>query len=157
MLGRILERGGRLRPVEHERRHADLAQPLLGLVQEVLDDALARLVVNDEVGDVVALRRGVLGVEARVEVEPRAVLEEYVGVAGAGDDLLEEVARDVVGRQAALAVERARQAVFVLEAEDARLHDEERSVRSSEEGIRLKVRPCRPRSSTATSSPSGAS
>jgi hypothetical protein len=54
--------------------------------------------VDDELGDVVALRRGVLGMEPRVEVEPRAVLEEDVGVAGAGNDLLEQVAGDVVGR-----------------------------------------------------------
>ena len=39
-----------------------------------------------------------------------------------GDDLLEEVARDVVGRQAALAVQRAGEAVLVLEAEDPALH-----------------------------------
>ena len=51
-----------------------LAQALLGLMQELLDDALARLVVDDEVGDVVALGRGVLGVEADVEVEAGAVL-----------------------------------------------------------------------------------
>jgi len=38
-------------------------------------------------------------VEPGVEVEARAVLEEDVRVAGAGDDLLEEVPRDVVGRQ----------------------------------------------------------
>ena len=101
---------------------AVLAQPLLRLVQEVLDDTLARLVVDDELGDVVALGSGVLGMEAGVEVEPRAVLEEDVGVARPGDDLLEEVAGDVVGREAALAVEGAGQAVLVLEAEDPPLH-----------------------------------
>ena len=100
-----------------------LAQALLGLVQQVLDDPLAGLVVDDQLGDVVALGRGVLRVEAGVEVEPRAVLQEDVGVAGARDDLLEQVARDVVGRQAALAVERAGEPVLVLEAEDPALHE----------------------------------
>ena len=60
-----------------------LAQALLRLVQEVLDDPLAGLVVDDQLGDVVALGRRVLGVEAGVQVEARAVLEEDVGVAGA--------------------------------------------------------------------------
>ena len=75
-----------------------------------------------QIGDVVALRGGVLGMEAGVEVEARPVLQEDVGVAGARDDLLEEVSRDVVGRQAALAVQGAGQAVLVLEAEDPALH-----------------------------------
>ena len=70
-----------------------LAQALLSLVPEVLDDPLARLVVDDELGDVIALGRRVLGVESGVEVEARAVLEEDVGVAGPGDDLLEEIPR----------------------------------------------------------------
>jgi hypothetical protein len=91
-------------------------------VQEVLDDALARLVVDDELGNVIALRRRVLRVEARVQVETRAVLEEHVGVARTGDDFLEQVPRDVVGREATLTVEGAGQAVFVLQAEDPALH-----------------------------------
>ena len=99
-----------------------LAQALLSLVPEVLDDPLARLVVADELGDVIALGRRVLGVEPGVEVEARAVLEEDVGVAGPGDDLLEEVPRDVVGRQATLAVQGAGETVLVLEAEDPAFH-----------------------------------
>src|SRR5215831_10843585 len=66
--------------------------------------------------------RRVLRMEPRVEIEPGSVLEEHVGVAGAGDDLLEQVPRDVVGRQAALTVEGAGEAVLVLEAEDPPLH-----------------------------------
>src|SRR6267142_1826192 len=75
-----------------------------------------------ELDDVVALRRGVLGVEAGVQVQAGAVLEEHVGVAGARDDLLEEIPRDIVRRQAALDVERAVEAVLVLEPEDPALH-----------------------------------
>ena len=101
---------------------AVLTQPLLRLMQQILDDPFPRLVVDDEIGNVVALRSGVLGVEARVEVEPRPVFEEDVGVARSRDDLLEEVAGDVVGREPALAVEGTGQAVLVLEAEDAPLH-----------------------------------
>ena len=113
---------------------AVFAEPLLRLVQQVLDDALARLVMDDEVGDVVALGRGVLGMEARVEIEAGAVLEEDVGVAGARDDLLEEVPRHVVGRQAALAVQGAGEAVLVLEAEDAPLHVRTQANRGAAEG-----------------------
>jgi hypothetical protein len=116
---------GRVRVVLEEQdiaRDAVLAQPLLRLVQEILDDALAGLVVDDEIGDVVALGRRVFRVKARVEIEPRAIFEKDVGVAGAGNDLFEEVARDVVGREAPLAVERAGQAVLVLQTEDAPLH-----------------------------------
>ena len=101
---------------------AVLAEPLLGLVQQVLHDALARLVVDHQIGDVVALGGRVLGMEPGVEIEARPVLEEHVGVAGARDDLLEEVPRHVVGRQAALAVQGAGETVLVLEAEDPALH-----------------------------------
>jgi len=60
--------------------------------------------------------------EAGVEIEARPVLEEHVGVARARDHLLEEVARDVVGGETALAVQRAGEAVLVLETEDPALH-----------------------------------
>jgi hypothetical protein len=64
--------------------NAVFPQALLGLVPEVVDDPLTRLVVDDELGNVIALGRRVLGVEPGVEVEARAVLEEDVRVAGAG-------------------------------------------------------------------------
>src|SRR5262249_10006402 len=95
---------------------------LLGLMQEILDDPLTGLVVDHELGDVLALRRRVLGMESRVEIEPRTVLQEDVGVARARDDLLEKIASDVVGRQAALTVDGTRQARPVVEAEDPPLH-----------------------------------
>src|SRR5215831_6444469 len=107
---------------ENVPRDAVLAQPLLRLVEEILHDALPRLVVDDEVGDIVALGSGVLGMEARVEIEPRPVLQEDVGIARARDHLLEQVASDVVGRETPLAVEGAGQAVLVFEAEDSTLH-----------------------------------
>src|SRR5712691_8712036 len=53
-----------------------------------------------------------------LEIEARAVLEKDVRVPSAGDDLLEQVAGDVVRRQPALTVESAGQAVLVLEPED---------------------------------------
>src|SRR5215467_10861052 len=116
---------GRIRIVlEHQDicLNAVFPQARLGLVPEVVDDPLTRLVVDDELSDVIALGRRVLGVEPGVEVEARAVLEEDVRVAGAGDDLLEQVPRDVVGRQTTLAVQGAGETVLVLEAEDPALH-----------------------------------
>src|SRR5206468_1232236 len=140
-----------------------LPQALLGLVQEVLDDALAGLVVDDQLGHVVALGRRVLGMEPGVEVEPGAVFQEDVRVAGAGNDLLEQVTGDVVGRQATLTVEGAGEAVLVLEAEDPTLHGPvlpkrntaylavPRSCPNASSGMRRNLRRAFVRSSTATS------
>ena len=110
--------------LEQEDLAADalLAQPLLGAAHEALEDPLPRLVVHDEVGDRVALGRGVLGVAADVEVEAGAVLEEDVARAAPRDDPAEQVAGDLVGAEPALAAQRARDAVLVLEPEDAPFH-----------------------------------
>src|SRR5262249_14655542 len=116
---------GRIRIVLEQQDippHAVFPQARLGLASEVVDDPLTRFVVDDELGDVIALGRRVLGVEPGVEVETRAVLEEDVRVAGAGDDLLEEVPRGGVGRHVTLAVRGAGETVLVLEAEDPALH-----------------------------------
>src|SRR6185436_11585343 len=67
--------------------------PLLGVGDKALDDALAGLVVGDQLPDVVALGSGVLGVAAHVEIEPGAVREKDVGRTAPGHDLAEEVAR----------------------------------------------------------------
>ena len=91
-------------------------------MDETLEDPLPRLVVHDEVRDRVALRRRVLGVAADVEVEPGAVLEEDVARAAPRDHPPEEVPRDLVGAQPALATQRARDAVLVLEPEDPAFH-----------------------------------
>ena len=106
---------------------AFLAQALLGAAHEALEDALPRLVVDHEVGDRVALGGGVLGVAADVEVEAGAVLEEDVAGATPAHDPAEQVAGDLVGAEPALAAEGARDAVLVLESEDASLHRREAS------------------------------
>ena len=99
-----------------------VVQPLLGVEQQPLEDPLPRLVVGDQLDDVVALGRGVLGVAADVEVEPGAVAQEDVAAAAPADDLAEQVARHLVGAQPALALERARDAVLVLDPEDPPVH-----------------------------------
>src|SRR4028118_1863033 len=60
------------------------APPPPGVAQPALQDPLTGLVVDDELDEVVALRGGVLGVTADVEVEPRAVTQEDVGGAAPG-------------------------------------------------------------------------
>ena len=110
--------------LEQVDRAADafLAEALLGRHQQALEDPLARLVVHDEVVQRVAFRRRVLGVGADVEVQPGAVLQEHVAAATPRHHPPEQVAGDLVGAQPPLAAERARDAVFVLEAVDAALH-----------------------------------
>ena len=73
-----------------------VVQPPLGVDEQALEDPLPRLVVGDEVDDVVALGGGVLRVAADVEVEPGAVAEEDVAAAAPGHDLAEQVAGDLV-------------------------------------------------------------
>jgi hypothetical protein len=51
---------------------------LLGVGHESLDDALAGLVVSDQLAHAVAFGCGVLGVAADVQIEPRTVGEKHV-------------------------------------------------------------------------------
>ena len=55
-----------------------VVQALLGVDEQSLEDPLPRLVVGDQLDDVVALGGGVLRVAADVEVEPGAVAQEHV-------------------------------------------------------------------------------
>ena len=100
-----------------------LGEALLGVDQQALEDPLAGLVVDDELGEVVALGGGVLGVAADVEVEPGAVAQEDVGAAPPRDHPPEQVAGDLVRGEPALALEGARDAVLGLDAEDPSVHD----------------------------------
>ncbi len=63
---------------EYDPADALLAEAGLGRYHQVLEYALARLVVDHQVTDRVALGSGVLGVAAHVKVEPGAVLQEHV-------------------------------------------------------------------------------
>ena len=97
-------------------------QPPLGVDQQVLEDPLTGLVVGDELVQRVALRGGVLGVAADVEVEPGPVAQEHVRRPAPGHDAAEQVARHLVRGQPALAVEGARDPELGLETEDPPLH-----------------------------------
>ena len=59
-----------------------LVEALLGVEEQTLEDPLPRLVVGDQLDDVVALGGGVLRMAADIEVETRAVVEEDVGRSG---------------------------------------------------------------------------
>src|SRR4051794_22640369 len=78
--------------------------------------------MDNEVDDRVAFGGGVLRVTADIQVQPCAVLQEDVAAATPGDDPAEEVPSDLVGRESALAAERARDAVLVLQAHDSPVH-----------------------------------
>src|SRR4051794_25175201 len=99
-----------------------VVQPALRVDQEPLEDPLPRLVVRDQIDDVVALRGGILRVAAHVEVQPRAVAQEDVAAAAPGHHLAEQVAGNLIRREASLPAERAGDAVLVLDPEDPAVH-----------------------------------
>ena len=99
-----------------------IGQSLLGIDQQVLEHALAGAVVGDQLDEAVALGGGVLGVAAHVEVEPRAVAEEHVRTAAPRDHPPKQVAGDLIRAQPAMAVERAGDTEFGLDAHDSSLH-----------------------------------
>ncbi len=97
-------------------------EPLLGGVQQSLEDSLPRLVVGHHVVEVVAFGGGVLGMAAHVEIQPGAVLQKHVRGAAPADHAAEQVPGDFIRAEAALAAQRASDAVLVLDAEDATIH-----------------------------------
>src|SRR3546814_5516378 len=98
-----------------------LAEALFGAAHQLLEDPLTGLVVGDQVHQVVALRRGVLGVGAHVEVQAGTVGEEDVGGAAPGHDAPEQVAGDLVRAEPPLPPQRARDAVFRSEEHTSEL------------------------------------
>ena len=102
-----------------------VGQPLLGVDQQVLEHPLAGAVVGDQLDEVVALGGGVLGVAAHVEVQPRAVAQEDVRAAAPRHDAAEQIPRHLVRAQPAMAVERAGDTEFGLDAHDPSLHTDE--------------------------------
>ncbi len=107
-----------------------LAQPGLGTLHQRREDPLPRLVVGHQLGDVVALGGGVLGVAAHVEVEPGPVLQEHVGRASPADHPAEQVAGHLVGAQPPLPAQRAGHPVLVLQAVDTLVHYPHGTVRT---------------------------
>jgi hypothetical protein len=100
-----------------------VVQPLFGVDQQPLEDAFPGAVVHHHVGHRVALRGGVLRMRTHVEVEPSPVAEEDVAGAPPRDDPPEQVAGDLVRRQAPLAAVRAGHSVLGFESEDAPVHE----------------------------------
>ena len=98
------------------------AQPAFGVDQQTFEGALAGLVVHHQVDDVVAFGRRVFGMAPDVEVEACAVAEKDVAGSAPRDDPPKQVPSDLIGRQPPLAVERAGNAVLVLQAENPPVH-----------------------------------
>ncbi len=106
---------------------AFVRESLLGVDQQVFQNALAGAVVGDQLDQVVALGGGVLGVAAHVEVQPRAVAQEDVGAAAPRHHPPEQIAGNLVGAEPTVAVERAGDTEFGLDAHDSSLHVIERT------------------------------
>ena len=101
---------------------AFLAQPEVGVHQQPLDDSLARLVVRDQVHQVVALRGGVLRMATYVQIEASTVAQEHVTASSPGHHAPEQVARYLVGRQPPLPADGARDAVLSLDPKYPPVH-----------------------------------
>ena len=99
-----------------------LTQPLLRRRQAGLQQPLARLVVDHEVRNVVALGRGVFGMAAGVLIEPRAVDEKGVGGPAVGNQAFEDIAQHLLHREIDAPVRGEDQPIFIFEAEDSRFH-----------------------------------
>ncbi len=102
-----------------------VGQPLLGIDQQVLQDALTGAVVGDQLGQVVAFGGCVLGVAAHIEVQPGSVAEEHVGTAAPRHHPPEQIAGNLVGAEPAMAMEGAGHTEFRLDAHDSSLHANE--------------------------------
>ncbi len=97
-------------------------EPLLGVDQQILEDAFAGPVVGDQLDQAVALGCRVLGVGPDVEVETRAIAEEHVGATPPRHHPSEQVARHLVRTQPSVTVKSARHTEFGLDAHDSPLH-----------------------------------
>ena len=118
---KLLDEARTLYDVAERKKRYDAAQ---AENRKLIDEAQAR--ANAGLGDDVVqgcgLGRRVLGVRADVEVEARAVVEEDVARTPPRDDLAEQRAAHLVGRQATLAVRRRGDAELRLDAVDAAFH-----------------------------------
>jgi hypothetical protein len=106
-----------------------LPQAGLGSFDQRREDPLPRLVVNHQLGDVVAFGGGVLGMTAHIEVEPGAVLEEYIGRTAPAHHPPEQVTGHLVGTEPPLAAQGTGHPVLVLQAVDPLVHYHHGTVR----------------------------
>jgi len=102
--------------------HTFISEPVLGAGQKLFENALPGLVVYDQVMNRIAFRGGIFGVGPDVEVQPSTIAKKDVAAASPRHNSSEKVAGDLVRAEATLAVQRARDAVLVLDSEDASLH-----------------------------------
>jgi hypothetical protein len=100
-----------------------LLETLLGTPYQALEDPLSRLVVGDDVFEVVALGGCELGVGADIEIETGPVLEKHVRRPPPGDDTPKEITGDLIGAETTLAPQGAGDPVLIFEPEDATIHN----------------------------------
>ena len=102
--------------------HTFISEPVLGAGEKLFENTLPGLVVYDQVMNRIAFRGGIFGVGPDVEVEPSTIAKKDVAAASPRHNSSEKVAGDLVRAEATLAVQRARDAVLVLDSEDTSLH-----------------------------------
>ena len=104
-------------------RHTFVTQALLCLLDALLKNPLACLVVGHEVHDVIALRGRILRVITAIQVKPGAIFEKAIGVAEVGrPEQMSDDAECGFRRQAPARTDLGRQTIFGLYAKDPRLH-----------------------------------
>src|SRR6185312_13885231 len=97
-------------------------QPVLGVDDQVLQDALPGPVVIDELDEIVTFGCRVLRMRAHIEVDPGSVAEKDVTAPSPGHDPAEQVARNFVRSESSRAARGARDAVLRLKSEDSAVH-----------------------------------
>ena len=108
-----------------------LGETLLSRLHQALQDPLPRLVMDHQLIQAVALRRGVLRVRPHVEIQPGPVLQKHVGAAPPTHNTTEQVPGHLIRAQPALTAQGARHPVLVLEPVDPALHVANLSVPST--------------------------
>lgn len=101
---------------------AFVGEALFGVDEQVLEHPFTSAVVGDQLREAVTFGGRVLRVAAHVEVQARTVAEEDVAATPPRHDPPEQIARHFVGTEPAMAVERAGDTEFGLDAHDSSLH-----------------------------------
>ena len=99
-----------------------LAESLLGIHTQPFQDPLPRTIVSDQLLHAVAFGGRILRVAAYIEVQPGPVAQEDIATSAPGNNTSKQIARYFVGTEPALSPERAGDAVFGFDSEDAAIH-----------------------------------
>ena len=99
-----------------------LSESLLGIHAQPFQDALPRTIVGDQLLHAVAFSGRILRVAAYIEVQPGPVAQEDIAASAPCNHASKQIARYFIGTEPALSPERAGDAVFGFDSEDAAIH-----------------------------------